>query len=240
MSLKINEITFPTIQGEGFHIGQPAIFVRAQGCDNQCWYCDTPQARDGANARYDMNAEAIMADIELKSHGNPLLVVLTGGNPALQDFSCLLKLLAGKHYPTAIETQGSVSRNWFSDLDFITLSPKSPFEHSTGGTFKSIVACINSFGGRYRSAEVCVKVVIRDGIDLGYTKILFNMLDRCFPDNTMTYCVQPLNKNFDVDSLYTMRGEYCRLVEEIIRAGLYRVRVLPQLHVWAWGNIQGR
>ena len=38
---------FYTIQGEGYHTGVPAYFIRIAGCDVQCWWCDVKDSWDG-------------------------------------------------------------------------------------------------------------------------------------------------------------------------------------------------
>ena len=40
MMRKINEI-FYSLQGEGYHTGTPAVFIRFSGCNLKCSFCDT-------------------------------------------------------------------------------------------------------------------------------------------------------------------------------------------------------
>lgn len=111
--MKVNEI-FYSLQGEGYHSGTPAVFVRFSGCNLQCPFCDT---------QHSSGTEMTEDDIVAAVGGYPArLVVVTGGEPALQLTSSLVdKLhLLGKY--VAVETNGT--RRLPENVDWITLSPK--------------------------------------------------------------------------------------------------------------------
>lgn len=116
---KINEI-FHSLQGEGFHTGTPAVFVRFSGCNLHCAFCDT-QHQTGEM----MTARAIIDAVNNYPHAP--LVVLTGGEPSLfidESFIAELKQQTGKRI--AIETNGT--RPLPNNLDWVTFSPKTGFE----------------------------------------------------------------------------------------------------------------
>ena len=116
---RINEI-FYSLQGECFHTGTPAVFVRFSGCNLRCAFYDT-QHQTGEN----MSLEEIANEIE--KHPIAPLVVLTGGEPSLfidEAFVAVLKQKTGKRI--AIETNGT--RPLPSNLDWVTFSPKTAFE----------------------------------------------------------------------------------------------------------------
>ena len=116
---RINEI-FYSLQGEGFHTGTPAVFVRFSGCNLHCAFCDTRHQQ----GRVMMLGE-IVAEINRYPHAP--LVVLTGGEPSLfidDAFVAAVKAKTGKL--VAIETNGT--RALPSNLDWVTLSPKTGFE----------------------------------------------------------------------------------------------------------------
>ena len=71
---KINEI-FYSLQGEGYHTGTPAIFVRFSGCNLKCDFCDT-QHEEGKM----MTDDEIIAEVKKYP---AVTVVLTGGEPSL-------------------------------------------------------------------------------------------------------------------------------------------------------------
>lgn len=114
MAKRVNEI-FYSLQGEGFHAGCPAIFVRFSGCNLHCPFCDTDHASGG-----EMSDDEIIAEVNKYPAE---LVVLTGGEPSLTIDEALINALhaAGKYI--AIETNGTHPLP--SGIDWITLSPKS-------------------------------------------------------------------------------------------------------------------
>lgn len=124
---KINEI-FYSLQGEGFHTGTPAVFVRFSGCNLRCAFCDT-QHQNGMM----MSLQEIVN--EVNKYPIAPLVVLTGGEPSLfidEAFISELKQKTGKKI--AIETNGT--RQLPNNLDWVTFSPKTGFE---GGEVKPSV-----------------------------------------------------------------------------------------------------
>ena len=116
---RINEI-FYSLQGEGFHSGTPAVFVRFSGCNLRCTFCDTQhQAGEMMSLQEVVN--------EVKKYPIAPLLVLTGGEPSLFIDEALvaeLKQKTGKKI--AIETNGT--RPLPSNLDWVTFSPKTAFD----------------------------------------------------------------------------------------------------------------
>ena len=116
---RINEI-FHSLQGEGFHSGTPAVFVRFSGCNLHCAFCDT-QHQVGKM----MSLQEI--EDEVNTYPNAPLLVLTGGEPSLFiDEAFVAELKQKTHKTIAIETNGT--RPLPSNLDWVTLSPKTAFE----------------------------------------------------------------------------------------------------------------
>ena len=110
---KINEI-FYSLQGEGFHTGTPAVFVRFSGCNLKCGFCDTSH-EDGRL----MPDEEIVDEVKkYPCH----TVILTGGEPSLWIDESLIQSLhkAGKYI--CIETNGT--RELPEGIDWVTCSPK--------------------------------------------------------------------------------------------------------------------
>lgn len=145
--IRVSEIFGPTIQGEGALIGLPTVFVRTGGCDYRCAWCDSLHAVDG-EFRHEwtpMQAGEIMAEVARLSGGRPLLVTLSGGNPAIQPLAPLIEAGRARGYRFAMETQGSVARDWFAGLDMLVLSPKPP---SSGMTvdWDMFEACVSASG----------------------------------------------------------------------------------------------
>ena len=115
---KINEI-FYSLQGEGFHSGTPAVFVRFSGCNLHCAFCDTLHQHGMM-----MSMQEIVD--EVNKYPNASLLVLTGGEPSLfidEAFVAELKTATGKL--VAIETNGT--RDLPKNIDWVTFSPKNAF-----------------------------------------------------------------------------------------------------------------
>ena len=110
---KINEI-FYSLQGEGFHTGTPAVFIRFSGCNLRCSFCDT-RHEEGTM----MTDEEIVREVE--KYPAPM-VILTGGEPSLWIDATLIDLLhkAGKYI--CVETNGTHPLP--EGIDWITCSPK--------------------------------------------------------------------------------------------------------------------
>ncbi len=116
-SLPVME-AFYTIQGEGFHQGKAAYFIRLGGCDVGCVWCDVKESWDAtAHPLKEINN---IVEEALNFPGR--LAVITGGEPLLHDLTVLTNELHAKGFYTNIETSGSspLSGTW----DWICLSPK--------------------------------------------------------------------------------------------------------------------
>ncbi|MCD7849613.1 MAG: 7-carboxy-7-deazaguanine synthase QueE [Parabacteroides sp.] len=110
---KINEI-FYSLQGEGFHTGTPAVFIRFSRCNLKCSFCDT-RHEDGTL----MSDEEILQAVSAYPSN---IVILTGGEPSLWIDQAFIDLLhqAGKYI--CIETNGTNPLP--EGIDWVTCSPK--------------------------------------------------------------------------------------------------------------------
>lgn len=109
---------FYTIQGEGFHQGRAAYFIRLAGCDVGCVWCDVKESWNK-----DEHPLLDIDDIVAMAKAQPArLAVITGGEPALYNLDLLTRSLKEAGFETNIETSGSspLSGVW----DWICLSPK--------------------------------------------------------------------------------------------------------------------
>lgn len=109
---------FYTIQGEGYHTGKAAYFIRIGGCDVGCSWCDTKFSWN-PNLHPVVPAEHI---IEHVTAFPAAAVVVTGGEPLMVNLDYLTGLLRQKGIETFLETSGAypLSGQW----DWICLSPK--------------------------------------------------------------------------------------------------------------------
>ena len=109
---------FYTLQGEGFYQGQAAYFIRLGGCDVGCVWCDVKESWNAENHPL-LKVEDIVSIVK-KTPAK--IVVITGGEPLLNDLSELTIQIKNVGLRTHIETSGSsaLSGTW----NWITLSPK--------------------------------------------------------------------------------------------------------------------
>jgi 7-carboxy-7-deazaguanine synthase len=118
---------FYTLQGEGYHQGKAAYFIRLGGCDVGCVWCDVKDSWDAArHPLHEINN--LVAEVKKTA---AKLVVITGGEPLMHNLDALTTALQAAGFATNIETSGAhpLSGHW----DWICLSPKK---------FKAPLPCI--------------------------------------------------------------------------------------------------
>jgi hypothetical protein len=109
---------FYTLQGEGYHQGKAAYFIRLAGCDVGCVWCDVKESWD-ASKHPVLSIEEIVSSA-LAHPGR--LAIITGGEPLLYNLDALTAALKKAGFEINMETSGSspMSGNW----DWVCLSPK--------------------------------------------------------------------------------------------------------------------
>ena len=110
--------SFYSIQGEGFHSGKPAYFIRLSGCDVNCHWCDVKESWDISKEQYTEVGEIVNKVKKTSAE----LVVITGGEPLMHDLSDLTKALKKEDKKIHIETSGT--HPFTGDFDWICFSPK--------------------------------------------------------------------------------------------------------------------
>lgn len=238
-TIAVSEAFGPTVQGEGAVIGKPTVFVRTGGCDYRCQWCDSkfavlPEYREQWRS---MSPEEVFAEVERLSSGEPILVTLSGGNPAIQPIGGLIRLGHEKGYTFAIETQGTIHKEWFSELDYLTVSPKPP---SSGmkTDWERLSRCLGAAGTR---TVVTLKIVVFDDADYEYAR----KVGREYPETPMYLQVGnddppgPESDDATEPDNVKLLDRYEWLVEKVLEDGWNEATVLPQLHVLLWGNKRG-
>jgi 7-carboxy-7-deazaguanine synthase len=109
---------FYTLQGEGFHTGKPAYFIRIGGCDVGCSWCDVKESWNAGLWPLTVTDEIIRRVEACPAKAT----VVTGGEPLIYNLDYLCSGLKSKGFMTFLETSGShpLSGQW----DWICLSPK--------------------------------------------------------------------------------------------------------------------
>lgn len=108
---------FYTIQGEGFHKGTAAYFIRIGGCDVGCHWCDVKESWN-ADRHPPTSIESIVKNASKYSD----TIVVTGGEPLMWDMNPLTNSLKERGLQTHIETSGAYKLTGI--WDWICLSPK--------------------------------------------------------------------------------------------------------------------
>ena len=131
---------FYSLQGEGYHQGKAAFFIRLAGCDVGCVWCDVKDSWDASKHPQLSIDEIVNAAL---SHPSKIAIV-TGGEPLLHALDPLTTALKTAGFQTHIETSGSspLSGQW----DWICLSPKKfkfPLEESIAAASELKVVVFN-------------------------------------------------------------------------------------------------
>lgn len=123
---RVNEI-FYSLQGEGYHTGRAAVFVRFAGCNLRCSFCDTD-----FTSYTELTAQQILQRMRDLQPVRPLFAVLTGGEPTLQVDEALIVELHREGYFVSMESNGTHLPP--IGLDWLTVSPKA-------GSRLAVTAC---------------------------------------------------------------------------------------------------
>lgn len=109
---------FYTIQGEGYNTGTAAYFVRLGGCDVGCHWCDVKESWDaGIHPK-----KSILEIVSEASRYPGKTVVITGGEPLMNDLTALTTALKAAGIRTFLETSGAYPLT--GEWDWICVSPK--------------------------------------------------------------------------------------------------------------------
>lgn len=254
------EVFGPTIQGEGKVIGQQTYFLRFGLCDYKCTMCDSIHAVNPvlvkANAQW-LNEEEIFQ--RYMRHREPLgtttpWVTFSGGNPCIHDLSGLVDAVKNKaEGKIAVETQGTMFKEWLAECDIVTVSPKPP-----GMGEELEIDKLNAFMGELSGQPgLNMKVVVFDQVDLEVAAGLYDQyvnnrkdirpndfflsLGNPYPPGSENAAkLTTENKVGDVALSALLTDRYKLLMGDIMQHPiLCQVKFLPQWHVHLFGNKQG-
>lgn len=127
---------FVSVQGEGRNAGRAALFIRLAGCNLRCrWhdaYCDTPWQDTREKITFEnltdwIQAEAIRLTVERLAldPDDRQMVVITGGEPTMaHQFDEIVRYCRAEGFYVAIETNGTIYRDSFAQINWVSCSPK--------------------------------------------------------------------------------------------------------------------
>lgn len=208
--MKVNEI-FESIQGEGVYIGCNALFIRLQGCNRSCDFCDTKYAKDGSEVDI-RKLDAIIRNSPSRH------VVFTGGEPMLQqkEIGELIRRVTTVHQKFyEVETNGTIEPVIDPYIHLFTVSPKDDFKiarkffYIPKVIFKFVIGC----------REDLEKVRMFVELHVTTTQQVYLM------PQTITLAGHR--------KLLPMLFEFVKKYPE-------QYRITPRLHVLAYGNRRGR
>ncbi|HET7225020.1 MAG TPA: 7-carboxy-7-deazaguanine synthase QueE [Candidatus Eisenbacteria bacterium] len=217
-TLRVSEV-FLSLQGEGPSAGTPAHFVRLQGCDVGCTWCDTKYAWDAAGGR---GVELAALWDEAHALGRAPLVVITGGEPLQHpEFAAVLELALERWPRVEVETSGILPPPCSHERLAWNVSPKLP---AAGGRWQETWRHAAAWVAEPRAM---FKLVMADDADLAEARA--RMATAGIPRGRAMYMPQGLT-----DADIARRAAW--LAPACIADG---VRLSPRLHVWLWGARRG-
>lgn len=165
MQIKINEI-FQSISGEAGHPNFPqgtfCTFIRFQGCNLRCGWCDTRHSQDPDGGQW-MEIEDIVSAVGSNSN-----VVITGGEPLQQKegLECLIDVLIGKGKNVQIETNGSFLPDKFNTEFLSAVTWVFDYKLPSSGMGVLMMPIAPYFQQALRSGQAVVKFVFHDENDI--------------------------------------------------------------------------
>lgn len=198
--LKINSI-FQSISGEAGEIPQGTwcTFIRLQGCNLKCDWCDTPNAQKETEEAMSMSMDKIIRSCEFKH------IIITGGEPLLQpNIYSLFDALIDLNYIVQVETNGSfnVDVEKYSKINFI-------FDWKCPSSGMSLFMNETVF----QKAKY-IKFVVQDKLDLNFAIYKMKSLKR----RDVKFIISPLNAdgNKILSIQKTIQKEAAELLDNII------------------------
>jgi 7-carboxy-7-deazaguanine synthase len=259
----IIELFGPTIQGEGAMIGVKTMFIRTGGCDYRCTSCDSMHAVEPRavkfNSKWYTPEDAFKAAILQIGDTGTQWVTISGGNPVLWDLQELVQLFHQQGIKVAVETQGSLWRNWLTYCDMVTVSPKGP---GMGEKFDPKI--FEQFMSRLALGDTpsCVKIPVFAQLDLEFVTQVDRILDEIGLRKDLRYLSQgnpyfpilnratyQLEDPTELVELEQESQDYINLPQLLLTDMLATLEMeylpdkrlahwkfLPQLHVLLWRN----
>ena len=242
--LPVLEIFGPTIQGEGAMIGKQTTFIRTVHCDYACKMCDSMHAVDPAQYKGKETTYTAqeLFDAVMAIQGKCEWITISGGNPALWDFSEFLVLADDAGLFVAVETQGSVFKPWLLHVDQLTVSPKGPGmgvdEQQSLKDFVNFMDHMSSEGGNTCLMDIKIPVFNVRDLEFAETIAALNPDAHLYLSVGNDILPQDLGLLLS-DHRDRLLGAMDLIYEAVKnRPGLANAIVLPQLHVLLWGNRQ--
>ena len=206
---------FVSINGEGQHAGELAVFIRLRGCNLSCSYCDTRWACTDVAETTDMTEDEIVTYVK---ETGVRRVTLTGGEPLLaKDISLLLEAFSReKNILVEIETNGSVFIGDFAKIDN---PPAFTLDYKLAGSGMEDKMELSNF--KYLQQKDTVKFVCSDVTELDR---VCEIVDKYCLSEKCTVLISPVFG----------RIEPADMVDYLIEHKRNDIRLQLQLHKFIW------
>lgn len=216
--MRVSEV-FLSLQGEGPSAGTPAHFVRLQGCDVGCRWCDTKYTWDAAGG-----VESSLDDVwdRALSLGDAPMLVVTGGEPlAHPGIEALLEQACARWERVEVETSGLLPPPVVHPRLHWNLSPKLPSATARWAeTWRHAARWL-------AEPNATFKIVVGDDPDAG--DALRSIAEHRLPASRVMLMPEGMTRE-RIESRAALLAEICK------RHGF---RLSPRLHVWLWGARRG-
>jgi 7-carboxy-7-deazaguanine synthase len=237
---KVCEV-FRSVQGEGIDIGMPMIFIRFNGCNLACTWCDTVYASREGNPFEEVSVEDLVKKIE--EFPPTMGITFTGGEPFIQDKDELDKLiyeLKGRGYFVNIETNGKYlpELNHGDLVDRFSISPKLLSSGNADGVNMEELAHYLQLYPR----AMFLKFVIGDEADFNQMMEILNGLGGADILKNIPIVVQPNINHQTAESIEEQTKGYKTLLDMLLMGGHakeardFNIRIIPQFHKYIWAN----
>jgi 7-carboxy-7-deazaguanine synthase len=237
---KVCEI-FRSIQGEGIDIGMPHIFIRFDGCNLKCTWCDSTYASRSNGEAKSMLVENIIEVIE--GFAPTKGITLTGGEPFIQspvEIDNLIYELKGRKFYINIETNGLFLPDLKNGnlVDRYSISPKMI---SSGNVLGVNTPTLKKYLKLYPD-KIFLKFVIGDTEDFEQMIKILEELGDGLLKNNVPIVVQP-DINFEsANSIEVQKKKFMALLDLVLvgnytnQVKTYGIRIIPQFHKYLWSN----
>lgn len=219
----VSEIFF-SVQGEGPQLGMPAVFIRLAGCNlgtKICPWCDSQYAFQGAKIPLEVIVETV-------NKFNTKNVIITGGEPLVQDIKPLMLALNLQDKKLFVETNGTKFDETLIGLAEYIVSPKLNY------MFDQTIGIQTKINQPYQrtlhrwAIQATFKIVVGNEEEFNLAKRLVQLIGPTKP----VYFMPETTENED------MKNKLLWLIEKVKDTGT-NVRITPRLHIYLWGLKRG-
>ena len=239
-SFLLNEI-YPCLQGEGVNLGKPSLLVRFQICNLRCTWCDTPYThtfksdpidKENPKGKQKFIRHTLESLIEcIKSH-NINHLILSGGEPTLQNLGLLMRSL-GRKYTAEVESNGTRIPHLqvpnFLEQDYHLMQWNISPKFSNSGEKIEPESLKHWSNLATKHEYVFFKFVIRKNFVTEDINEVLNIINEYqIPNDRVLLMAEGIHLESQVSNIW--------LHDECLKHGF---RYTPRLHVLLFGNLRG-